>query len=192
MLEWHSDQDGFRADAGALGTYTIKPWHDRLILQKATDRDLYGGTIHDTVDLAKEFLQNIVNDAENPVPRRKGGYTLADFEKIVKGEIALPNVENARSLAEGINNIASLGHSLTPKWGYSFNRDGHKNWTQFFLNVYDGSGYAMIYGVGGGSVVRFTICRHQKKTGAGANPSRGWHPGHCIKCGLDLSVDSSD
>jgi hypothetical protein len=78
-----------------------------------------GGTIHDTIDLAKEFLQNIVNDAENPVPRRKTGYTLDDFAAILKGDAPLPNAEAARSLEEGVNNIAALGHMLEPKWGYS-------------------------------------------------------------------------
>lgn len=191
-LDWQqSGENGLRADAGALGVYTIEPWHDRLIL-KAPDSGPYGGTIHDTIDLAKEFLQNIVNDAESPVPRRKGGYTLDDFAAILKGDAPLPNAEASRSLEDGVNNIASFGHMLMPKWGYSLGSDGHKSWTQFFLNVYDGSGYALIYGMRGGRIVRFTICKHQKKTHAGANPSRGWHPGHCIKCGLDLTVDSGD
>ena len=192
QLDWQqASENGLRADAGALGVWTIGPWHDRLILKNAEDGQ-YGGTIHDTIDLAKEYVQNLVNDAENPVPRRKGGYTLDDFAAILKGDTPLPNTEPVRTLEEGVNNIASLGHSLTPKWGHSYRPDGHKSWTQYFLNVFDGSGYALIYGMRGGSMVRFTICKHQKKTHAGANPSRGWHPGHCIKCGLDLTVDSSD
>lgn len=190
-LDWQSAETGIRADAGAIGVYTIEPWHDRLILKK-TDSDPYGGTIHDTIDLAKEFLQNIVNDAENPVPRRKTGYTLDDYAAILKGDAPLPNTDAVRSLEEGVNNIASLGHMLEPKWGYSVSSDGHKTWTQYFLHVRDGSGYALIYGMRGGSIVRFAICKHQKKTHPDANPSRGWHPGHCIKCGLDLSVDSGD
>jgi hypothetical protein len=39
---------------------------------------------------------------------------------------------------------------------------------------------------------RFTFCKHEKVEGAGANHSRGWHPGYCDKCGLDMSVDSGD
>ncbi len=38
----------------------------------------------------------------------------------------------------------------------------------------------------------FTLCEHEKVEGAGANHSRGWHPGYCKKCGLDMSVDSGD
>jgi hypothetical protein len=193
LLDWQPIAEKcLRADAGALGVYVIEPWHDRLILKETTNGNSGGGTIHDTADLAKEFLQNIVNDAENPVPRRKTGYTLDDFAAILKGDTPLPNAEEARSLEEGVNNIAALGHMLEPKWGNSVTSDGHKTWTQYFLQVSDGSGYALIYGMRGGRIARFTICKHQKKTHPGANPSRGWHPGHCIKCGLDLSVDSGD
>lgn len=192
-LDWQqASENCLRADAGVIGVYTIEPWHDRSILKKATNGDPYSGTIHDTIDLAKEFLQNIVNDAENPVPRRKTGYTLDDFSAILKGDAPLPNTEPAEPLEKGVNNIASLGHMQEPKWGYSLGPDGHKAWTQYFLHVFDGSGYALIYGPRGGRIIRFAICKHQKKTHSGANPSRGWHPGHCIKCGLDLSVDSGD
>lgn len=194
-LEWHQYQSGLRADAGKHGVYTIEPWHAEHHL-KHNDQN---GCIHKTIEAAKEWAQNIVTDAETPTPRRKGGYTLDDFKPFMHFrddgpyntatvKIApLPNVEE-RDLAEVANSIASLGHMLTPKWGYS--KGAHCGvWTQFFLNVSDGSGYALIYGP---CAVRFAICKHQKRTGAGANPSRGWHPGHCIKCGLDMSVDSGD
>lgn len=39
---------------------------------------------------------------------------------------------------------------------------------------------------------RFKLCDHQPVVGAGANPQRGWHPAHCSKCQLDLTVDSGD
>lgn len=39
---------------------------------------------------------------------------------------------------------------------------------------------------------KFKLCDHAKVTGAGANPQRGWHPGRCSKCGLDMTVDSGD
>jgi hypothetical protein len=39
---------------------------------------------------------------------------------------------------------------------------------------------------------RFAICKHEKVDGPGANHSRGWHPGHCRLCGLDMTVDSGD
>jgi hypothetical protein len=39
---------------------------------------------------------------------------------------------------------------------------------------------------------RFAICKHESVEDPGANHSRGWHPAHCKKCGLDMSVDSGD
>lgn len=43
------------------------------------------------------------------------------------------------------------------------------------------------------SAWRLAICRHEiKSTGTPDQNMRGWHPAHCVKCGLDLSVDSSD
>jgi hypothetical protein len=41
-------------------------------------------------------------------------------------------------------------------------------------------------------IIRFRLCDHEVKEGAGANHSRGWHPARCNKCGLDLTVDSGD
>lgn len=38
----------------------------------------------------------------------------------------------------------------------------------------------------------FQLCEHERKMGHGANPTRGWHPGRCTKCGLDMTVDSGD
>jgi hypothetical protein len=208
-LEWQTVENGLRADAGPHGVYTIELWHadkepGQCILKHSSERHVWngGGSIHKTIELAKEFAQNIVTDAENPTPRRKGGYTLEDFKPFIHFRddgpydtatvrlAPLPNVEE-QDIARGVNSIASMGHMLTPKWGYSKGEHGGM-WTQFFLHVHDGSGYALIYGGQGGRIVRFAICRHQKKTGAGANHSRGWHPGHCIKCGLDMSVDSGD
>jgi hypothetical protein len=40
--------------------------------------------------------------------------------------------------------------------------------------------------------MKFAICQHVGKSDPGANPSRGWHPAHCTKCGLDMTVDSGD
>lgn len=35
--------------------------------------------------------------------------------------------------------------------------------------------------------------KHERvSTGTQDEARRGWHPGHCAKCGLDMSVDSGD
>lgn len=39
---------------------------------------------------------------------------------------------------------------------------------------------------------RVAVCKHEKVPGSGANPQRGWHPGSCRLCGMDLTVDSGD
>ncbi|QGZ66318.1 hypothetical protein [Paraburkholderia acidisoli] len=38
-----------------------------------------------------------------------------------------------------------------------------------------------------------SICKHEVvDTGTADSKMRGWHPAHCSKCGMNLSVDSSD
>lgn len=60
----------------------------------------------------------------------------------------------------------------------------------------DGSGYILFpdWRDGGRAVVySFAICLHEKtEEGHKPNHSRGWHPGHCKHCNLDMSIDSGD
>jgi len=108
----------------------------------------------------------------------------------------LPNAEDVDPI-EFLNHIASGGHMMVPVWGYALLPDGSRQqWTQFFLTTYmmsgsDGGGYAVTYGHPP-SVKRFAICKHEVQEGPGANPNRGWHPGHCVKCGFDMTYDSGD
>lgn len=126
-------------------------------------------------------------------------YTEADYEPIVTGQQALPNPVTC-DLAIAVADIGARGHMMKPRWGYSLQQSANgmrKAWTQFFLygdsnmGGLDGKGYALIYG-SPGRIVRFAICEHEKVEGAGANHSRGWHPGHCKKCGMDMTIDSGD
>lgn len=42
-------------------------------------------------------------------------------------------------------------------------------------------------------VFKFALCVHEKtEDGHSPNHGRGWHPGHCKHCGLDMTVDSGD
>lgn len=61
-------------------------------------------------------------------------------------------------------------------------------------NGWDGCGYAIVdTGWGNDPAVgHWAICKHEKVEGAGANHMRGWHPGFCSKCGMDMTVDSGD
>jgi hypothetical protein len=119
-----------------------------------------------------------------------------DFAEILKGNVPLPNAEELDA-QKFLNVLAAGGHSLLPKWGYS-NVEGRKAWTFFFLTPagmggrLDGGGYAVAYGGSGPKVMRFAICKHEKVDAPGANHSRGWHPGSCRHCGLDMTVDSGD
>lgn len=142
-------------------------------------------------------------------------YTIEDdILPIIEGAVPLPNTEEEDPLLF-LSNLAATGHSMTPRWGWSLRHEGRdagrKQWTQFFLRpvamggqgTFDGSGYAVIWG---GSrydqetkkniytpiVLRFAVCKHEKLIHSDARPERGWHPGHCKHCGLDMSVDSGD
>lgn len=125
---------------------------------------------------------------------KAGGYTLDDFSPYTKGENILPNWEELHT-EEVTDNIASIGHSLTPQWGYVRLPDGSRPWAYYFLREHSGEGYVLIYGGHHGRNPRaghFSICRHEKVDGPGANHSRGWHPGSCRLCGLNMSYDSGD
>ena len=136
-------------------------------------------------------------------------YSMADYEPYIgklgnERLLPLPNAEDVNPL-EFLNHLASGGHGMTPVWGYA--KTGERNqWTMLFLTGYmmsgcDGGGYAVTYGssrvIDGKNyqtpiVRRFAICKHEVEDHAGANHSRGWHPGHCKLCGYDMSYDLGD
>ncbi len=83
--------------------------------------------------------------------------------------------------------------------------NGHFGDAIYYLNCGQGGGFTgegvvvlSYYGHGYTKSIdtvitgKFSICLHEKVEGAGANHMRGWHPGYCSKCGLDMSVDSGD
>jgi hypothetical protein len=124
------------------------------------------------------------------------------FEKIVKGEIAPPNLEEMTN-DDAVYQIATF-HWLTTK-GQFRGLDGNSNWATYFHGHtkphFDGGGFVLHYVSGNagnnwkshGKAARFAICKHKKtEEGHSPNHSRGWHPGHCELCGLDMSVDSGD
>lgn len=133
-----------------------------------------------------------------------------------KGLKPLPNAEDVDPLSF-LNDLAASGHMMEPLWGYALLPDGSRpQWTQFFLladanmsSDLGGGGYAITYGgsvwmanpegvspfgrnVATPIVRRFRICKHELVLHPGANPSRGWRPGHCRHCGLDMTIDSGD
>lgn len=142
-------------------------------------------------------------------------YTKADYEPFIgksgsanRGLKPLPNAKDVDPLAF-LNDLAARGHMMEPVWGYALLPDGSRpQWTQFFLLAdanmgfeLGGGGYAVTYGGAKWDgkaqqetpiVRRFQICQHEIELHAGADPSRGWRPGHCKHCGMDMTIDSGD
>jgi hypothetical protein len=125
-------------------------------------------------------------------------YTLdVDLMPIINGDVALPNA----ALITGDVGAAIL-HYREMNCGNAVTPDGNKHWfARFFLDYgqggnLHGSGIAAWSEWKDGAYravgMKFAICDHKPVEGVGANHSRGWHPAHCEKCGLDLSVDSGD
>jgi hypothetical protein len=128
-------------------------------------------------------------------------YTLdRDLNPIMRGDVALPNPEPIEHQDVG----AVILHYDEMHGGTALLPNGQKSWNvKFFLDRGQGS---QLYGSGivawtkwdnekrtyVATGLRFAICKHEKKEGAGANHSRGWHPGSCVKCGLDMTIDSGD
>ena len=122
------------------------------------------------------------------------------LDLITLGKMIPPNFETL-TLSKGVANIAA-GGGLAVVPGINnlklpFGKSSWGHWARYFLGktqggAFDGSGYVMWYDRGDGHIGRFALCQHKKKEGAGANPRRGWHPGYCSLCGLNMTVDSGD
>lgn len=121
-----------------------------------------------------------------------GSYTMDSFKPYTSGELSCPFPKIIEH-EDCLKAIASFGHSYTYTWGYAKVGE-RKVWTAFFLNVRDGSGIAVSYVFNKAVCVRFTLCEHEKvaRPTDRPNPQRGWHPGVCSKCGLNMDVDSGD
>src|SRR3990167_1224761 len=121
----------------------------------------------------------------------------AEIDAFMKGKAQLPNFEEL-PLDRGVAVIAAGGGLKTvPGVQNAMMAGSNSNWghwARYFLGTtqggaLDGTGYVMFWDESKGRIGRFAICKHEMVVGAGARPSRGWHPGHCAKCGLDMSVD---
>lgn len=133
--------------------------------------------------------------------------TWRDFQAMLdfylSGRAVLPNLK-AMEVEDGLSTIASAASMICRQWISTVRLPGFKSnwgtWARTFLGttqggVLDGTGVLIAYRrymQPGPQIFRFALCEHRKQVGPGANPMRGWHPGHCIRCGLNMSVDSSD
>lgn len=138
--------------------------------------------------------------------------TWRDFEDLMlfylAGHARLPNSKPMDT--ETVLERIACGGSLTAPYGVSHTRLPHHSakgwpgWSRVFIShtqggAFDGRGYVIAYkgarsfeGKGFNRAYSFALCDHDVSVGRNARPSRGWHPAHCKRCGLNLSVDSGD
>lgn len=128
-----------------------------------------------------------------------GGAQIPNFEPGTPEKLEL-HLDNMACSA-GMTVRAGVCNIRLPK--ADSNISGHQvtTWARAFLGMtqggsLDGTGMLLLYcGFGNPDRLRtatFAICKHEVVKGANARPERGWHPAHCSKCGMDLTVDSGD
>lgn len=128
---------------------------------------------------------------------KRSGYSLEfDLQPIIEGRVALPN---AKVVERDVGASILYYHQMHS--GAALLPTGKKWNVRYFLDYGQGGGLhgsgivawtEWKDGIERGVAMKFAICEHKSVPGAGANPMRGWHPAHCEKCGLDMSVDSGD
>lgn len=121
------------------------------------------------------------------------------LDLVVQGKNPLPNAKPLEPLLA----LERIGYGVgdVVKRGYVPRPDGSKRLARFFLRKtqrgeFDGTGVAVVTRLYKGEtaeVFEFAMCEHDVTgTGTAEESRRGWNPAHCRKCGLDMSVDSSD
>lgn len=142
-----------------------------------------------------------MTDTPTATPTKRNGYSLKqDLNPIIQGKVELPNFKE-KPVEDAAADIFRFGSSIRGNARLPGSGDAWAPWAQYFLDTGQGG---QLYGSGlvvfssfseGRSKARagtFAICEHVKVDDPGANHMRGWHPGHCKKCGLDMTVDSGD
>lgn len=127
---------------------------------------------------------------------------VVEYKALFDGKAYLPNFEpiplwKAADLAVGHYGDLRRGYARLPG-----DREHAYNRALFMLEDgqfrgWNGRGYVIIskgYAADESRLVtgKFALCVHETVEDPGANHQRGWHPSHCVKCGLDTSVDSGD
>lgn len=121
------------------------------------------------------------------------------------GKLApLPNLEEITDPEKALFEIA-VSHALCPDiYNLAFNMPGnsYSTYCTAFLRStpmggngsWDGAGVLLsMHNTIKPRVFKFALCKHEKtEEGHSPNHNRGWHPGHCRLCGMDMTVDSGD
>lgn len=143
---------------------------------------------------------------QQPTFDKRRSYTVEGYQAMFDGLQYLPNfepldLEDAAHLAASSYARLQRGYAKLPA-----DPPHRRSFASalFILNAqqsggWDGTGAVIVaagwstadqkyIAIGG----KFAICQHKKVEGPGANHERGWHPGWCEKCGLNMNVDSGD
>lgn len=129
-------------------------------------------------------------------------YTMESMFPILTGKVPLPNPTVPREAGlEMVGSILSATVYAIPAVGRMMDDDGCTFQARYFLQLNQGGsltgeGWCLWsyfhQGTSKTGFVSFAVCEHDKVPGVRTNPMRGWYPGRCGKCGLDMSVDSGD
>ncbi len=143
-----------------------------------------------------------MNTTARPTPAKN--YKIEDLQPIIEGKIPVPNVEEMDP-AKGLQSLVFSGWKDLGTGRARMDPKSHDTvWARFYaeyvgMGSVSGGGIVVWQSVEHdpeykttGRIATFAICKHQFVEGPGANHQRGWHPGYCGKCGLDMSVDSGD
>jgi hypothetical protein len=115
----------------------------------------------------------------------------------------LPNLEEVTDPAAALFEIAVSKALQNAPYNLAFKMPGEtysKYCTAFLRGLpgggtaWDGSGVLIeMHNSMKPRVFKFALCKHEKtEEGHTPNHGRGWHPGHCKHCGLNMTVDSGD
>ncbi len=128
---------------------------------------------------------------------KRSGYSLdTDLGPILRGDVVAPNWQD-RPLAEAVAIAVAWGHPQFARISLGFNQRHRRAIVCLAKGQggqLTGEGMALLeadypnYARAG----MFAICLHAKVDRLDANHYRGWHPGQCGICGVDLTIDSGD
>ena len=128
--------------------------------------------------------------------KRGDPQTPPNFEELPIAEVAAAIISYG-CLGDELGHFRPPGHTgfpLTARWFFRTTQGGSRDGEGYVIwsagrteNPRPEAPYATVARGG-----RFALCKHEKIEDPGADHRRGWHPGRCRLCGIDMTVDSGD